>query len=88
MMVSSIAPLLIASAAGYWVLTLAGREKGRIKTLGNLIGLIIIVISLAGAGLKIYCCLSACASSGKMGMMNCPYTGRMAAPPASMNKGM
>lgn len=46
--------LLITSAVGYWTLTSAGREKGRVKTLGQYLGLLIIVLSLAAAACKTY----------------------------------
>lgn len=92
MMMHGIGILLISSAVGYWTLTAAGKEKGRIKTLGQYLGLLIIVLSLAGAACKAYCMVtgSAC-PPGKMGGSyaagkNCPLTGKpmggMAACPA------
>ena len=69
MMGGGIGALLIASAAGYWVLTQAGKERGREKQIGRLLGLLIIVVSLGGALYKVYV-LSACRG------MACPVTGK------------
>ena len=54
MMVHGVAPLLISAAAGYWVLTNASKVKGRIKKFGQLLGGIIIAVSLIGATCKAY----------------------------------
>ena len=80
-----VAALLVTSAVGYWVLTLAAKEKEGTKKLGHLVGLIIIVVSLLGVACKIYYQVSAC--SGKYGMMGrggmfCPFTGKSGSPPA------
>ena len=72
-----VAALFFSTAAGYWVLTLAAKEKEGTKKIGHLVGLIIIVVSLLGAACGIYRQVSAC--SGKYGMMGgkaCPFTGR------------
>ena len=75
-----ISGLLISAAAGYWVLAQSSGQKGRIKTLGQWLGLLIIVASVAGAACKAYCY-----TSGGMGMMSpagkmCPFGGKAAAP--------
>ncbi len=57
--------LLIASAVGYWVITLAEHQKGSTKSLGKWLGAIIVVVSLVGAACTIYC-----VASGKTG--SCP----------------
>ena len=80
-----VAALLFSTAAGYWVLTLAAKEKEGTKKIGHLVGLIIIVVSLLGAACGIYRQVSAC--SGKYGMMGrggmfCPFTGKSGPPPA------
>lgn len=50
---------LIGLALGYWVLTLAAKEKGGNQKLGKVIGWVIIVVSLVGplclAGSCFYC---------------------------------
>ena len=53
-MYSSVGILLIAAGVGYWVLTLANKQKDRIKKLGQWLALIMITISLIGVGCKIY----------------------------------
>jgi hypothetical protein len=55
---------LIAASAGYWVLTHASKERGRVKRLGQWLGMIIIVVSLCGAAFKLYL-FSACWGQGK-----------------------
>lgn len=77
MMSHGIATLLISSAVGYWVLTAAGREKNRVKTLGLWLGLLIIIISLAGAACKIACAIQTCqmgrSGGAMMGGKACPF---------------
>lgn len=53
-MVHGVSSLLISAASGYWVLTHASGEKGRVKKLGQLLGLVIIAVSVVGAGCKLY----------------------------------
>ena len=76
MMTHGVSLLLISAAAGYWVLTMAGKEKGGVKQLGRWLGLILIVVSLLGAACKVYC-LTNC-PKGKAGWMGkaCPFTGK------------
>ena len=72
-MMHGVSVLLISAAAGYWVLTLSDKERGRVKQLGQWLGLAIIVISVVGAGCKLYCMMK----SQGMGMpsgMSCPFT--------------
>lgn len=75
MMGHGMSILLITSAVGYWTLTSAGREKGRVRTLGQYLGLLIIVLSLAATACKAYYTVKACQASGSYGMM-CPFTGK------------
>ncbi|MBI3322729.1 MAG: hypothetical protein HYZ94_03505 [Candidatus Omnitrophica bacterium] len=75
--------LLLSAAAGYWVLTLAAGQKERLRKVGNLIGLIIIVVSLLGAACKVYYQVTGCPPGkvcamgwkGKAGAA-CPMTGK------------
>ena len=53
-MIGGVAMQLISSAAGYWVLTQASKEKGRVRQIGQFLGLFIIVVSLVGASCKLY----------------------------------
>lgn len=84
-MIHGVSGLLVATAAGYWVLTNASKEKGQIKKLGQILGLIIIVVSMAGAACKVYYCVSACQSGGMMsGKAACPFP--FSSPPAPASK--
>ena len=68
-----ISALLITSAAGYWVLTAAGREKSRLKMLGQYLGLLIILISVLGAAGYVARSVRAC----KMGGYGvCPFSSK------------
>ncbi len=80
MMHGDISALLIASGVGYWVLTTASKEKGTLRKLGQILGLLIIAASVAGAACKIACAVQACNASGGYGAgkMACPFTGRSA----------
>lgn len=80
MMEHGVTGLLIAAAAGYWVLTQAEKEKNRIKKLGQYLGLAIILVSVLGAACKVYYGVQACGMMG--GSMMCPFTGKSAPPPA------
>jgi hypothetical protein len=43
-----IGAYLVSLAVGYWVLTLADKQNGFTKTLGKVVGWIILVVSLCG----------------------------------------
>ena len=53
-MTHGVSLLLISAAAGYWVLTQASKERDRVKKLGQMLGLAIIVASVVGIGCKLY----------------------------------
>lgn len=76
-----VAGLLLAAAAGYWVLTLAVKEKPNLKKIGQVVGLVIIVVSLVGVACKIYCLTTGCPTArgwmGKGGAA-CLFTGKAA----------
>lgn len=81
MMGHGVPALLITAAVGYWVLTLAAKEKEQLRKVGNVVGLLIIVVSLLGAACKIYYQVSGknCPPGwGKRGGMACPMTGKPA----------
>jgi len=75
MVTHRIVAYLVSLAVGYWVLTLAEKEKNNTKKIGKVIGWIIIVVSLIGplclAGSAIHCVSSggSCTYSS-----NCPWT--------------
>ena len=78
-MMHGVSLLLISAAAGYWVLTMADKERGRVKQLGQWLGLAIVVISVFGAGCKLWCMYG----SDKMGMpagMACTFGKKAPAP--------
>lgn len=78
MVTHRILAYLIGLALGYWVLTHAEKEKKMLKTIGRIIGWIIIVVSFIGplclAGSAIYCRThgDSCAYSTE-----CPWNGHM-----------
>ena len=78
MMSHGMSALLLTSAAGYWVLTASGKEKGRVKMLGQYLGFLIIILTLAATASQIYCYAKMkgyCPSGGRMA---CPFTGKSA----------
>ena len=101
MVTHQIVAYLISLAVGYWILTLSEKEKGKNKTIGQVIGWIIIVVSLAGP-LCIGAChllcrtqsgscsYSSCCPGDGHGMSSCPEMGKGmmggAAPSADQGK--
>ena len=61
-----VAGLLIASAAGYWVVTQAEHQKGGARKLGIYLGAAIIVVSLIGVACKIYAVVACPPMAGGM----------------------
>ena len=77
-----VGALLIAAVGGYWVLERAARQKGNLKKVGQLLGTVIIIVSLIGVACKVWCTVKCPPGSmGKVGW--CPYT-----PKASSNSMM
>ena len=54
MMSHGVALLLLSSAVGYWVLERSSSQKKEVKTVGQIVGTLIIVVSLLGVACKIY----------------------------------
>jgi len=75
-MTHGIVAYLISLAVGYWVLTLASREKGNNQKIGKVIAWVIIVASLCGP-LCMVCSRMRCASHPEACSYssNCPWTG-------------
>lgn len=48
MLTCKIVAYLFSLAVGYWVLTLAAKEKGTLQKIGKALGWVIIVVSLCG----------------------------------------
>lgn len=82
MFIHGVSGLLISAAAGYWVLTSSGSQKGRIKTLGQWLGLIIVVVSLVGAACKLYYITTGASGKGYLCPSGkaCPFSPRMSSP--------
>lgn len=72
-----VAPLLISAAAGYWVLERAERQRGRLKTVGRIVGWLVVILSFVGVAGRL--CYAKGAIGGKLG---CPFM-RAPAPPPS-----
>ena len=53
-MVHGIGVLLLGAIGGYWVLERAATHKGQLKQVGQLVGGLVILLSLAGAALQIW----------------------------------
>ncbi|MBI2871087.1 MAG: hypothetical protein HYY14_05175 [Candidatus Omnitrophica bacterium] len=77
--------LLLAIVAGYWLLERAEQQKGGMKRLGRILGLVVIAIALIGTACKVYCISSgnyaSCpvGFSGKGKGMYCPMSMRPSA---------
>ena len=76
MLGGGVSGLLLASAAGYWVLERAEGHKRGLRRVGRWLGGVIIVVTLVGAACRIYCIAKWSCAWGK----DCPMTGRMMAP--------
>ncbi len=74
-MTQGIGTLLISAAVGYWVLTQASTQKAQVKKLGQILGLIIILVSVVGVACKIYYLSGGQCPPGGKGMI-CPFVGK------------
>ena len=78
-MIHGAGDLLISAAAGYWVLTQASNQKAQVKKLGQILGLIIILVSVVGIACKIYYLSGGqCPPGGKA--MVCPFLSKSGSP--------
>ena len=82
MFLHGVSSFLITSAVGYWVLTIAQKERGQVKKTGQLLGIIIVLVSLVGVGCKIYALATGCPP----GKMTCPYGGKMGPPSEGVSR--
>ena len=75
MMGQGIGVTLITAAVGYWVLVTSEKEKGQVKKTGQILALIIILISLAGAACRV---IGFARAKGYCpgGKMACPFVGK------------
>ena len=75
MMSHGVALLLLSAAAGYWVLERAEGQKKNLKQIGQLVGGLIIVISLLGVACKVYYLMKGTKMVCPSGM-GCPFMSR------------
>ena len=54
-MVHGTVGLLLVAVAGYWVLERAESHKGRLRSIGRLLGGLIILVSLMGVACRVWC---------------------------------
>ena len=74
----SLAMALLPAAVGYWVLTVSGKEKDWVKTLGMWLGVTIIALSIASTACKAYCMMGGqgvCSTK-----MACPFSSKPVPP--------
>jgi hypothetical protein len=78
MLTHRILSYLVGLALGYWVLTLADKQNGFTKKLGQLVGWVILVVSLMGplclGGKAVFCHMN---SSSCEYSSSCPWNGSM-----------
>jgi hypothetical protein len=97
MITCKIVAYLFSLAVGYWVLTLADKEKNLNKKIGKWIGWIVIVVSICGMLCSASFCMKCCSKSGcgpstwgcpmgATGKMGCP--GKMGGPGKMGDQGM
>lgn len=70
--------LLLSAVAGYWVLERSAGHKGQLKSVGQVIGWVVIVTSLVGMACKVFALTTGkafCPIGGKGGYF-CPLTGK------------
>ena len=82
MMMGSSAALLLTAVAGYWVMERADRHKGGLKTLGKVLGAIVILTSLLGVACAAWCGGKSCDYGRGMMKGMCP----LSAPGSSVAK--
>ena len=86
-MVHGTGVLLLAAVGGYWVLERAATHKGNLKNVGQLLGWLIILVSLAGVACRVWCLSTGKLGYGPMGMgkgQYCPFIPKTpASPPVS-----
>ena len=72
-----IAFTLLVIAAGYFVFAHASAQKGEVKTVGRIVGLIIMILALAGVACGIcYKAKGMCGGGDMMMKSYCPMKGR------------
>ncbi len=70
--------LLLSAVAGYWVLERSSGHKGNLKSVGQVVGWVVVVVSLIGVACRVSYAVTGkgwCADKGKGGHF-CPFTGK------------
>ena len=79
--------LLLAAIGGYWVLERAQGHRGNLKRIGQLVGGVVIIVSLLGVSCKVYGLATGKSYSKCSKRYYCPYAAKQAAStPASPSK--
>ena len=78
-MTHGIVGLMAAAIGGYWVLERASTHKRRLRQVGQLVGGLIIVVSLGGVACSLWCLATGKAGYGRMGKKGyCPFMSKTA----------
>ena len=72
-MAHGVALLLLSMIGGYWVLERASAHKGQLKSIGQLVGAVVLIVSLVGIACKVWCLASSKSAF-------CPYWPKSAVP--------
>ena len=70
--------LLLSAVAGYWVLERSSSHKGTLKQVGQVVGWVVVVVSLVGVACRVSGAITGkgwCPQTGKGGYI-CPFTGK------------
>ena len=74
--------LLLSAVAGYWVLERSAAHKGQLKSVGQLIGWVVIVTSLVGLTCRVWALATgkAFCVGGDKGSYFCPFSSKASGP--------
>jgi hypothetical protein len=72
--------LLLSMVAGYWVIERASTHKGRLRSLGQLVGGIILIVALVGTTCRVWA-TAAGACKGRSSAIWCPWKPGATQPP-------
>jgi len=70
-MVSGAGILLLSAIGGYWVLERASGHRGRLKQVGQILGGLIIIVSLIGVACRVWGY-----TTGNAGGWQCPFAAK------------
>ena len=68
-----IGVLLLSTVGGYWVLERASSHKGRLRQAGQIIGGVIVAVSLIGVACRVWCLVSSTLSCKTQAAWRCPF---------------